>query len=563
MKMPRWVNSLLDAPAIPASRVPVKAKANDRMLAILNNTVRQNPYGASEDTVDTDAAYRMALVSAWVSSDIALIGNRITSEAAQLQVVKGRDKDAPVIDNHPFLALMDSPNSLMSGIFMQRYCNQWFQLRGNAFWFLATAAPGVGEIAEIMPLQANLVRPIPISLHEGRGLFRGRMTIDYEYNIGGNIITLPGENVVHFRTPNPFDFWEGLSPLTAAMLAIEIDHAQKVWQRDFFREENAIPSSIVSMPQEIGEHDFQRIVESVKAQLAEGMKRLFTRAGDLKVEVISQTLEQMQIIQSRQFSRDEIDRAFGIPDGVWSGNVSGDSRLAAEIALARNTIQPLLDYNAAQITADVLPYYGEGLVARAPNIVPQDRALEVQEYTIYSQDRTLHENRKARHEDALEMDSKLPSEVRDIVTALASVPSGLLQFVAPVVVESMKPEPKVPPVSILPQRTPNAEDEQDVGSMMGSQAPDQMAEDMAGKAADIAWRAESKQFRKWVRGRLPDVDVSAFKATVLSEADKTAIVAEMRKEDAPQPRRLTLAEALLSFDQNGTLDELDEVETML
>lgn len=541
MKMPRWIDNLLDAPAIPMTRAPVKARANDRLMAILDNSVRQNPYGANEDTVDTDAAYKLALVSAWVSSDIAMIGNRITSEAAQFQVVRGRGKDAPVVDNHPFLTLMDTPNSLMSGIFMQRYCNQWFQLRGNAYWFLATSGPGTGEIQEILPLQANLVRPIPISLHEGRGIFRGRMTIDYEYNIGGNIITLPGENVVHFRTPNPFDFWEGLSPLTAAMLAIEIDHAQKVWQRDFFREDNAIPSSIVSVPQEVSEYDFERIIDKVKAQLAEGMKRLFTRAGDLKVEVISQTLEQMQIIESRQFSRDEIDRAFGVPDGVWSGNISGDSRDAAEVALARNTIQPLLDYNAAQITSDVMPYYGNDLVVRAPNVVPQDRALEVQEYTIYSQDRTLLENRKARNEDALELDSKLPAEVKDMVNALATVPSSLLQYVAPVVVESMRPKPKEPP---QPPPNPQLEgesavdteeqNERDVGSMVGSQDPEQMAEDMAGK---IAWRAEAKQFRKWVRSRLPDVDITAFKATVLSDADKAAILAEIQGDgdagDAP------------------------------
>lgn len=517
MKPSRWLSNILDAPAIPA---PVKAQGgNSGGSMLLEASARR---GVVTDGVDTDAAYRMAMLTSWVASDLTLLANRATSANATLKVQTGRGQDAKDIDNHPFQLLLDRPNSFMSGSFLRRYTIQWRKLRGNAYWFLGTSGPGVGDIQEILPLQANLVRPRPDLLHEGRGVFRGKRVIDYEYNIGGTIMILPGENVAHFREPNPFDLWEGMSPLTGAILAIQLDYAEKVWQRDFFKEDNAIPSTILSFPQDVSNDDFDRLRNRIKAQLAAGEKRLFTRAGDLNVTVISQTLEQMQILESRKFNRDEIDRV--LLGTEWSGeNNTGQARQALETALARNAIQPLIDDEAETITLSVMPYYGEEFICVAPNVVPQDKALEVQEYTIYSQDMTIDENRKARN-----LESWTPPKGLENLSVYADVPVRLLALVQNGTIameDKPEPEPVLPPNA--PQGNGNAPspDAPQVGSLADSQAPEQMADNMAGKS--VAWKAEAKQFRKWLRGHADD-DPGQFAAVALSEADKTAIASEVR-----------------------------------
>lgn len=439
----------------------------------------------TSDTVDTDKAYILAMTSSWVYANIKLICDRISEVEFQME------RSTEILETHPALKIINRPNSLMVGTFLKRYTLWWYLLRGNAYWFLSTPQVGSGQVKEIWPLIANLVRPLPETLRQGVGIFTGRQVIDYEYNISGRIETLPGENVVHFRTPNPFDYWEGLSPLTAAMLPIQTDIAQGDWQRDFFQEDNAIPSALLSFPSTTSPTDFERQRELISAQLREGQKRIFTRAGDLKVETITQTLEQMQILESRRFTKEQIDRIYGIPDGIFSSASSRDSILASEITFTKNTIQPLLNYMTQQLNGDFAPYFGEDLLV-APDIVPQDKALAVQEHTIYGQDRTLLENRELLGLGTLE----IPPEYRELL----NIPIRLLQWVAPTVAIP-KQQVELPP---------------EVGDLAGSQLPENLVEDLANKSLNEELRRWKAVCLRCVKEGKPALS-KIFKTTIIPD----------------------------------------------
>jgi phage portal protein BeeE len=427
--------------------------------------------------------YGLAMASAWVASNLRIRSDALSATDAR-PMVKQRGKTGDTNErNHPFELLLDKPNSFMSGAFMLRYISQWYDLRGNAYLFLVTPAPGRGEITEILPLPANMVSPQPHTLRDGVGVFKGRQVIDYMQLVNGKYEWLPGENVVHFRTPNPFDYWEGLSPLASALLAAEMDEAQAAWTRDFFKKENAVPSAVIALSETISEDEFDRLVHRLRTQMEEGQKRLFTRSGDLDVKMITQTLEQMQIIDSRKFNRDEIDRVYGT-EGLFSGHTSGEARLAADIAFRRYAVQPVLDYFAEQLSADVVPYYEDGIMVEAPNTIPQDRALEVQEYTVYQSDRSVNENRKERGLDPW----KAPKGLEPL-TDLADIPVRLLPMAQAVL--APKPEPQDGNMT-----SPNEEEQLQVGDMPGAQTPESMADDLAGKAAHIALATELKRWRK-------------------------------------------------------------------
>jgi HK97 family phage portal protein len=504
MTIAQTFRNLFSAPSAPPAAMGNKAAVGMASFdGVLSQMTRYGQFRHME-TVDTEAAYKLAVTSAWVYSDIKLIADRVARRDAALCV--HTRADGKKIKDHPFYRLMGKPNPFMSGSFLKRYLTWWYLLRGNAYLFVVTRRPGVGELEDLYPLAANMVRPLPETLRRGQGIFRNLELIDYEYNVNGSLEVLPGENVVHFRMPNPFDWWEGMSPLTAALLGVQMDHAQAVWQRDFFAEDNAIPSAIISVPSTTSPVDFDRQKEILRQQMKEGQKRLFTRSGDLTVETITQTLEQMQIIDSRKFNRDEIDRVYGVPEGLISGGLSGDSRLAAEIAFARNAVQPLIDYFAEQLSTDLALYYGDDIMFEAPNVIPQDRALEVQEYTIYSQDMSIDENREAR---GLEP-AKLPPEVAD----LAKVPVRLLQYV--------KAASEPPPQPQAQQEPPQPAD------MMGSQAPANMVDEQAGKS--IAVDAELKRWRKvavkeFAAGRNPADRV--FDSVVIDADHKASILAAL------------------------------------
>ena len=429
-----------------------------RMFAdVIGEMGRQGVYGAG-DVVDTEAAYLLAATSYAVYGAIKLIADRMADRRAQFEVKRRVETQVEDLGNHDFEMLLARPNTLMSGSFLKRYVAWWYLLRGNAYVFVATQAPGQGAPTELWPLVANLVTPRPDLMHEGRGVWRGQMVIDYEYQVNGLFQRLPGENVVHLRTPNPFSYWEGLSPLTPALTAMQTDAAQARWVRDFFDKKNAIPAAIMSVPPETGDEDFDEIRLRLRQQFEEGQRTLITRAGDLSVAVIQQTLEQMQVNASRELNAQAVDRIFGIPEGLITGGLSGDSRLAAEIALARNTVQPLLDYFAEEWGAAVGLYYGADVVIEAPNIVPQDRALAAQEYQIYSQDRTVNENRAEHGLPAMTM-------------PLAEVPVRLLSVAG----------------------GEGGQGSAGMGSLAGQAAPAQVAAAAAGKTAEFgAWSRQEQ-----------------------------------------------------------------------
>lgn len=467
-------------------------------------------------TVDTDAALRLGIVSTWVYSALNLIANRVSSADARPEVKRRVGDEMEDMGNHAFEMLMQRPNALMTGSFLLRYTAYWYGLLGNAYVFISTAAPGRGEPQELWPLPANMVRPLPETLRNS--VLTGQPVVDYEYTVGGEWQILPGENVAHFRFPNPFDWWQGLAPLTAAILPVQTDLAQARWVRDYFRKDNAVPTALATLPEGISESDFDVIVAQVKEQIEAGKRILFTRSGDMTLQTLTHTLEQMQVIASRTFNRDEIDRIYGIPQGLISGGLSGDSRLAAEIGFARNTIQPMCDYFADVWTEKIGPYYGEDIVIVARDVVPQDRALTVAEYTQYAQDRTINENRAELGLD--EIEHPLAREI----------PVRLLQYIAPQYATLDGKEK--PPAPVEPTGRGDGDGDDDppgVGNIAGQVTPEQEAAAQAARA--IALRAEMD---RWERVALKEARAGrnpaarAFNSDVIPDTLRDSVIASLQ-----------------------------------
>ena len=376
---------------------PQRRNIGFRLLDAMTTTPRyQQP-----DSVTTDQAVKQAVCSAWVYSGIKTIADRVAAADARPNMKRRVGDEVRDQPNHPFSALLDQPNSLMTWEFVARYTTWWAYLLGNAYLFIATPEPGAGTPEELWPLPADAVSPNPKSMRISR--LTGKPCIDYEYVLDGKTYTLPGENVIHIRFPNPFDYWFGLSPLSALIDAVRTDRYQQQYLQGFFGKDNAIPTAIISVPAETNDIDFETIKEQIRDQFGSGRRSAITRAGDLSVQTITQTLQQMEIINSRKFSREEINHVLGIPEGLINGSTSADSRLATEITFARITIQPFLDLVAAELTANLAPYYGPGYVVKAPSVIPQDRSLALQEYEKYSQDRSINENRQVLHLPPLDM----------------------------------------------------------------------------------------------------------------------------------------------------------------
>jgi len=501
-----------------AQVAPEKARPRSFETSFLAQMSAAAAHSGGGGTIDSDDAERLAITSYAYYAAIRTVTSRLASDEARPTAGKRGAKGWEEDKTHPFNDLLDNPNDLMDYPFIIEYLIGWLMLRGNAYLFVSTDRVGAGEPQELWPLEANKVTPIKGSLRRSRTT--GRVTGDYAMDIGGVLKKMPGENIIHLRLPNFWDYWEGMSPLSAALQAVRTDKYQSDWLQGFFGRDNAIPTAIISLPPDISKEDYDAAKEAIREQFGEGRSSAVIRAGDMSVESVSQTIKEMEMLVGRTFSADEIFDVLGTPRGIVTGEIKGDDLHALQLAFAKNTIQPYVSKLAAAYTSGLRPFYGDGWKAIAPNVVPQDRALLVQEYQQFSMDKTINENRETLGLPPLEgaINSKIVVRV-------------LRHVAAPGAMEMM---------------------EQRIGTLTGAEHPTQMAnritEDGIDEPDEVASTTDS------VASDAEDAeDEKALSGAVASERKKWKKVALAEIEKGRRPEERAFVSALISEEERGRI----------
>lgn len=419
---------------------------NPMLRRVLFDSTRMSGSGSGEEG-DIQYYLRLAATNPAVLSSITTIADRVND--SDLFKVQSRvpNQDWTDIKEHDFNTLLRNPNSIMSGSLLLSDTAWWYKLLGNAYWFLVTDAPGQGRIHEIWPLPADRVRPDPTTMRISP--ITGKPILDYEYTLG-SLIKLNGENVVHFRTANPFDPWRGLSALSALQGTLKTDNSQAGWLSSYYGKGNAVPASVISLPPNISDEDFEAVRKDIEEQFGGKRQTAVTRSGDFKIEVIQHSIADMQVIDHRKHNAQEIRSVFKIPEGLNSAT-SGQSRLAAETALARDVVQPLLNYFAETFSLFVMRYYDNDaseIRCVAEDVVPQDVALKISEYTAYAADRTLNENRKEQGLPPI----LFQGELAHLQALLDQIPQSMIPVISPLLVKPAEGGPAAPAALPGPQQ---------------------------------------------------------------------------------------------------------------
>lgn len=481
----------------------------------LSAMASRDAYAGSE-TMDVDAIYRLSITSAWFYSGVKLIADRVSNKASAFEVKKQVGEEMRDIKNHAFEILMRSPNSLMTRSFILTYTVFWYYLKGEAYLFLSTMFPGVGEPEEIWPIPANQCRPLPSTLRKSR--LTNKLCIDYEYRVNGLAYILPGENIIHMRNPNPFDYWSGLSFATALLQFLRIDYEQGKYSEEFYGRDNAVPTAIISLPADTDPELFDAAKEQIRDEFGAKRRSAIIRAGDFKIDIISQDFQKSDFVAMRQFNRDSIWQIIGIPEGINSGSASGDSRLAAETAFIRNTVQPLIDRIAEEMTSNIGPYYGPDIVIEAPSIVPADRAMLISEYATYAPDRLINENRRL-----LNLPPIKPTGI-EAVDIMLLVPIRLFPYVSSNTFQMGGPDVNAEqdPTRIPPQ---NVASESGIGDVTGAPSPANLVNQQQGKSIPfshihaITIAGITEELKRWKKVSLKEIKAGRNPGNVVFTTD--------------------------------------------
>jgi HK97 family phage portal protein len=215
---------------------------------------------------------------------------------------------AEIVEDHPVLALLANPmgdGSLTQNDLIQATVT-YLDLEGEAYWERIWANKNRTEVAALWPMvDPRYVWAIPGETE----LIRG-----WVYRKSAKAIVFDKRDLIAFRYFNPETPYYGLSPTEVLRQAILADVKAIDWNRLFF-ENDATPGMVLVTDQALTTSQAQEVEArwEAKHRGVGNAHRTHVFGSGLRPERYTPTHRDMQFLNLRAWSREEILAAYGVP----------------------------------------------------------------------------------------------------------------------------------------------------------------------------------------------------------------------------------------------------------
>ena len=247
--------------------------------------------------------------------------------------------------SHPLQRLLDNPNPEMSTGELMRLLICHLDLAGNGFW--KKVRGGMGDVPqELWPVMPY----VSITTHDDG-------TINYyKQTHTGEQIT--ADDMCQFKYTNPDNFYFGQSPLQAAGKAVDVDNAGQEWQK-VSMQNRAVPDYAISFDTDLTADQYDQADKVIKAKTGTGSAREPLVLSKAKIQQLSLTPIEMDFMNTRRFSREEVSSVYGVPSALYAemneANLSNAE--TARKVFWLDTILPLMDELKDTLNACLVPDY--------------------------------------------------------------------------------------------------------------------------------------------------------------------------------------------------------------
>ncbi len=308
--------------------------------------------------------------SAWLFAVIDRIASAVA--AAEWGLWSGVEGNATVVERHPLLDLWKQPNKTTPRMQVVENAGQHFELVGEQWWIILRDRAGFG-----VPLELQLIRPDRITPVMGGGGLVG-----YEYKIGNQRIPLDLDDVMPVLRPSPTNPFRGLGVVQSLLIELGSDKAAAQWTKAFF-DNSAEPGGIVEVDREVDDAEFERFADRWRASHRGQSNAHRVAFLDNNYKWVDRKLTQrdMQFIDLRKWTRDQVLGAFGMPatalgisEGVNRANADAGERL-----FSRWLIVPRLRRMKAALNMHLASQFPGELFFNFVDPTPDDRVLDLDE----------------------------------------------------------------------------------------------------------------------------------------------------------------------------------------
>ena len=281
----------------------------------------------------------------------------IAQEVAKIDLVlyKKTGKKIEVVENHEMIDLLDIINPFTTRNDFFEATQIYLELTGEAFWYKYKVNQKTRQMWLLRPDFIDILPP------KKRGDYIG----GYRYKVTGmkDPINYDINEVVHFKYFDPTNPYRGMGTLQAAAYAYDTDLFSSKWNRNFFFN-NAMPTTLLTTEQNIKGKEIKRIKAEWKAKFG-GVNKAHKMAiltGGLKVDdVLKQSVKDMDFLNLRKFSRDEILNIFQVPKSVIgiTEDVNRANAQEGRIVWLDNVIKPKMVKLVSFLNEFFCPEWGD------------------------------------------------------------------------------------------------------------------------------------------------------------------------------------------------------------
>jgi HK97 family phage portal protein len=302
--------------------------------------------------------------------------------------------------------LLSKANPMMSGYELFFTTAAHLELDGNSYWWLIRGGTDnlTGEIKEIWPLDpSKLVAKIDpkTSLI---GSYKSTIMVN------GSAKVFQASEILQHRTFNPRNMYRGMGTVEAAALAIDTDEHASKWNNNFFYN-SALPSATLETDEELTPEQIKilEVTWNEKNRGVDKSQKMAILHSGLKFNPTNPSQRDMQFLESRRYSRDEILGIFRVPKMVLGivEDVNRSNAEASDYLFAKRKIKPRIQLIVNNLNSYYLPLWG--LSSNEYKIwfddpVPENRELEIKEFEsgIRNGYMTINEVRSHEGREAVE-----------------------------------------------------------------------------------------------------------------------------------------------------------------
>jgi len=267
------------------------------------------------------------------------------------------------IEEHPLLDLLDNANSFLTGLMARQLTQVYLDLAGEAFWL--KERNGAGKPVAFWPLPPDWVISTPTPTHR---FFR----VSFRAWQG----EIPDTEILWIADPDPTNpYGRGSGMARALGDELETDEYAAKHTKSWFYN-RARPDLIISADN-IQREDTLRLEQDWLAK-TQGFWRAYKPYflnRKIDVHQLSQTFENMQLVELRKYERDTIIQVYGVPPEIF-GIIENSNRAtieASDYLFARWVIQPRLEFLRSVFQERLVPEFDDRLILEYESPVAEDK----------------------------------------------------------------------------------------------------------------------------------------------------------------------------------------------